>query len=172
MLLDEKDQPKIYYHGTRRIFDRFGPNEIGLIHFSELQHQAQEFSQYARGDRSLPVGPPRIISAHLQVESLLDTNDAKALAALSDSLDWQVVIQEAEELSQAPWTIELAQEWLAQGQWQMLELPSVLSAIREQYDGMLMRELGAKNIAVFCADQITVVDIQTLPEPKRPSLRC
>ena len=83
-----------------------------------------------------------------------------------------IIHRTAEELSQSPWTIELAQEWLAQGQWQMLELPSVLSAIREQYDGMLMRELGAKNIAVFCADQITVVDIQTLPEPKRPSMRC
>lgn len=171
MLLDENDQPKIYYHGTRRIFDRFAPNEIGLIHFSELQHQAQEFSQYARGDRSLPQGPARIISAYLKADNLFDTTSKEDLQKLSDNLDWELVIQEAEELSQSPWTIQLAQRWLAEGQWQILELPCVLSAIRQRYDGIVMYELGVRNIAVFSADQINVIDSQLLPEPRRPPLK-
>lgn len=166
-LTDQNGNPKLYYHGTRREFEVFLPNQIGLIHFSELRSQAQEFSCHPRGDHRLPVGEPRIICAHLFADKLFDTENREALEELADSLDWNVVVREAEELSQSPWTVEEAQRWLAQGEWQILELPAVLGEIRRNYDGMVMHELGARNVAVFSPVQVKVVGVEVLPEPGR-----
>ena len=158
--------PVVFYHGTRRVFERLQSNALGLIHFSEDRRQAEEFAQDVRGQGSSPIGDGRIIAAHLKVSRLFDCADPVKLNALADRLDWACVLRELEDLSQSPWDEGMARRWLAQGQWQLLELPSVLAEIRSCSDGLVMHELGARNIAVFDPDQVVVIDILPLAAPR------
>lgn len=157
LLCDDQQAPCVFYHGTRRPFDHFKPNAIGLIHFSSSRRQAEEFAQEARGDRRLPVGEARVISVHLKAGRVFDCADTQALAALADTLDWDLVIEQAEELSQLPWTREEARAWLNRGEWQILELPCVLEQLRQRADAVVMQELGVRNIAVLSPDQVHIL---------------
>lgn len=163
---DTGDQQQVYYHGTQRVFDTFQPNTLGLIHFSACKYQAREFAEYARGPSSLAQGPKRVIGALLNVGTLLDTQDKDMLTTLSDHLDWRQAMLELEEFSQSPWDIDMAQKWLKEGQWQLMELPCVLEYIKQHFDGIVMFEMGVRNIAVFSPNQIQVISDEIVGEPK------
>lgn len=149
-------QPLVVYHGTRSVFDQILPNEIGLIHFSEARSQAEDFAQHVRGAPSETrlIGPPRVITAHLRADRVFDSTDRVALQALRADLNMDQVALEAEELSQSPWTLAGVEKWLSEGQWQILELPSVLAQLRKRADALAMWELGVRNWAVFNPDQV------------------
>lgn len=161
---------RFFYHGTRRTFDHIRPNEIGLIHFSTNRLQAAEFAEYPRGfGWKADNGVGRIIEAHLLVERLFDPLDRATMISLMGQLD--VVVAEAEEMSQSPWTRREASKWLEEGQWQMLELPSVLKAIRSVADGLVMFELGCRNVAVFDPAQVRILNPETAAVRARPRPR-
>lgn len=166
IVTDTDGQEKVYYHGTQRVFDQFQPNELGLIHFSESKEQAKEFAEYARGSSHLVLGPKRVMGALLSVDNLFNTQDETVLTQLSEHLDWGKVVLELEEFSQSSWEVGMARKWLKEGQWQLLELPCVLDYIKQHFDGIVMLEMGVKNIAVFSPDHIQVVSSEILDEPK------
>lgn len=164
-VLSDNHQPIVFYHGTQRVFGRFTPNAMGLIHFSPSRQQAEEFAQHARGDLALPVGLPRVIRAHLLADRVFDCSREADLSNLAAALDWEQVVGQIEESSQSNWSQEEARRWLAMGAWQILELPCVLEQVRRRADAMVVQELGVRNVAVFSADQVQIIDWDWVSEP-------
>lgn len=169
MLTNPAGQAQLFYHGTRRQFDVFRVNALGMIHFSSARGQAEEFASMVRGEPGnvAPIGPPRIVAAHLHSECPFDPRLIRDVEALMDRLDWNQVVQEAEDFSQSSWTLAQAQRWLREGQWQILELPSVLAHLQTHHDALVMEEMGVRNVAVFQASQVHVVRDPFVPRPSR-----
>lgn len=95
-------------------------------------------------------------------------SDPESLQKVLADLDWDQVQAEAEAFSQSPWTQDQLRRWLSEGQWQLLELPSVLNLIRARHDALIMEEMGVCNVAVFGPDQVHGVPDPMAPQRRRP----
>lgn len=172
LLLDDQGRPQVFYHGTQRVFEQIRPNALGLIHFSSSRVQAGEFSEHPRGGCTADgLGAPTVWEAYLRVRRLFDPKNRMDTKTLIDRLDLNQVAIEAEEAYESPWPESEMIEWLASGQWQMLELPSILPKIQEMADGLVMYELGCRNIAVFRSDQVEMIGIAKPMVVSKPGRR-
>jgi 8-oxo-dGTP pyrophosphatase MutT (NUDIX family) len=155
-IVDKSGTPLKVYHGTTREFAALQSNEKGLIFVTPNIGTANEFagSEIINPAGITPQQPGgRIMPLYAKAEKLFRVSED--IEALLDAVDIGKVAQQLEELSQSDWTDDKAEKWLRRGDWQALETPEALAAIRRLgYDGIELHEFGAPNYALFSPNQL------------------
>lgn len=145
-IVDAMGQPKIMYHGTRADFTEFKPSECGMVFVTEHPEVTDLYVQgYRPGTEGCMVLP-----LFVSCRRVFDAKNPNHASNLADLVNPSQLKKELEELSQSEWRESGAMLWLQRGEWQALERPESIKAMKTLgFDGSFVVEMGCTNLGVF-----------------------
>ena len=151
---DKQGEPQVMYHGTPHTFDTFQPNYQGLIFVSPDKMFGEAFAGIdpITGEHRQPL--PLFVRAENPWDYTNPEHVKSIFAPGTEAHDW--LLKNYRRLYSNPdGTISDALDEIANGDWELLEQPSVIRALKDNgYDSMYVREMGNKNLAVFDPNQL------------------
>ena len=176
-LVDKDGNPRILYHGSSKVFDKFVPS--GSWGGGVFSTKNAKFAiKYANGSGSLPditpgpsgkayikAGLAKIYPIYVKAEKPWDYENPKDVEAALDK------IGEFKKANGKDWTEfdrKVVEDQLKGGHWTDVEMGAyVQDAIKALgYDACFMNELGSKNIQVYDPKQIKSVFNSGVYNPK------
>jgi 2'-5' RNA ligase/GNAT superfamily N-acetyltransferase len=179
-VVDKQGNPKVMYHGTSGDFEKFD-TEGRLIFFTEDPKFASLYAGYGTWDdkkkkisphkKTKPLGAgSNVMPVYLKCEKLFDYRNSYEAEEVAydvfnqlDEYDfnracadyYEVLEEELTEQQTAAYDASCFAKQVKAGSWVALELGGFIWFLqRYNYDGIVMTELGAINIAVFNSNQV------------------
>lgn len=152
---------KTYYHGSTKNIEEFDPNKAnagakGKIagFFTEDPKFANDyaFTPKTKGDHN-----PSVYPVHLKADNTFDYSNSEHLDQVFDKIPAGKMkdILKDNTINGRPMTVRELEQQLEMGNWNYLEHPDVIKAIKSAgFDSMHVKENGTKNIAVFEPSQV------------------
>lgn len=177
-VVDKNGKPKVMYHGTSADFNAFNSGHH-LIFFSEDPKFASMYSGSEKWDEATknvvpsanPATGANVIPVYLKCEQLFDFREPYAAGVAEEFFDagymddwdfnracadyYEKLEEELTEGEKASYNAIDFGKQVASGSWVALELGCFVDYLqRHGYDGIVLTELGAINIAVFNPNQV------------------
>jgi hypothetical protein len=151
-MVDENQQPLVFYHGTSASFESFEPGENGLVFVSPHSDCAEEFGGMFASAKGHGEGL-RVMPLYVNAKRVFDAS--VHTSEIEPNIDVDQLVRELCEFSKSDWTPQGALSWVRRGEWQALEQPETLKTIRAAgFDAMWVHEMGMKSLAVFDPKQL------------------
>ena len=157
-IVDANGKPLVLYHGTTADFtkfsDEFGPYRGGILAvFSTSPKFASDYSSFTSGSRN-----SNVIPVFLKIENPFDYRKDSWLAesfwdetgGITDGYSINQMVEEGDTLTKEKF-VDLVKE----GSWAALEAEQFVRYLKEGgYDGIVIKEGGAINYAIFEPTQV------------------
>ena len=147
-IVTEEGRPLVMYHGTLNEFNQFDPNRKGLIFVTPNPAFAEEYAVLHTSRMEKQENEPvKIYPLWVRAENPFDYENPKHVKLLLDK-----------RYPNLPMEGTSTETKIKNGDWEVLELPDFLDAIKKSgFDSLFVKENKTKNLAVFDANQVKSV---------------
>jgi hypothetical protein len=164
-IVDKEGKPRVLYHGTARVLEKFQPKQAESIFLTADPKFADGFAGASENwmRKNGEVGTPTVMPLYVKAERIFNFRKDEDRVKLIDAAFRQIETFEQGDGQRALvldekrtlYTRDVLNGALKTGDWLLLETPEIQKVIKDLgHDSYLVHEGGRDNLAVYKSEQV------------------